>query len=348
VDSQDGVNITPYYDMYDSNEQIPSFQPISVALKHCRDVIWKNYRVYDKSALRNQKYYRILAVVACVCGTVAVLSAIFQLSGLFSRRWPLWAEIIAALIAFAAVMAGIMWSQQKKWLLDRVKAEQYRTLKFLSLIHPDLWTGNIDQWKDKLAKKAEEIRQMNAGQLRQMARKDYLSQLPKLGGCRFSDEAILAMLNYYEYKRLKVQMAYFRKKERQNEIINQYTRNVPYLLYFLSVVAVLGHFIVDIFSGGRMSMHATSIILIIFAAALPVLAAGFRTLRSAYEFARSASIFQAKYTALERFSSAIAEEAMRVPLNKEAILDNLWQCEYFLEAENREWLRLMMEAEWFI
>jgi hypothetical protein len=241
-----------------------------------------------------------------------------------------------------------MWSQQKKWLLDRVKAEQYRTLKFLSLIDPDLWMDNIDQWENKLAKKVEEVKQMNPGQLRQWARNDYLSQLPKLDKCAFSDEAILSLLNYYEDKRLRVQRAYFRKKERQNERINQYTRNVPYLLYFLSVVAVLGHFIVDIFSGTRLSMHVTSITLIIFAAALPVLAAGFRTLRSAYEFARSASIFQAKYTALERFSSAIAEDAMRVPLNKEVILNNLWQCEHFLEAENREWLRLMMEAEWFI
>jgi hypothetical protein len=29
------------------------------------------------------------------------------------------------------------------------------------------------------------------------------------------------------------------------------------------------------------------------------------------------------------------------------ILYHMWRCEQVLEAEHREWLRLMMQAEWF-
>ena len=40
------------------------------------------------------------------------------------------------------------------------------------------------------------------------------------------------------------------------------------------------------------------------------------------------------------------ELAMQTELAEE-IYGDLWMCEHVLESERREWLRLMIEAEWF-
>ena len=347
--SNEGNIKLPYdYDMHDNDAEIPSAEPLKEALVYCKDNILEAYRKYDSSALLNQKYHRLLAVIASVCGTIAVLFAIMQLSGFFLTSWPMWVEIGAATIAFLAVMAGLIWSQQAKWLLNRHKAERYRMLKFLSIIHPDLWMNNIGRWKDKFTHKIKEIEQMTPRLLRDWAEGDRLSEMPLLEKCVFDETTIRALVDYYLDKRLEIQKTYFKSREMRNEKLDHYTRNLPYLLYFLSVMAVFWQFIVDIFSSHSHGMHSASVMLIILAASFPVLAAGIRTLRSTYEFARSAALFQAKYAALDRMFVTITDEIKQLPINKETILTNLWQCEQFLKAEHREWLRLMMEADWFI
>jgi hypothetical protein len=40
-------------------------------------------------------------------------------------------------------------------------------------------------------------------------------------------------------------------------------------------------------------------------------------------------------------------ERLQTEANPEAIFRDFWCCEQVLESERREWLRLMMDAEWF-
>jgi hypothetical protein len=208
--------------------------------------------------------------------------------------------------------------------------------------------NNIEQWKNRFVRKLKEIEQMTSQSLRDWATGDKMSETPQFSKCAFNEDAIRSLVDYYVKKRLGVQKTYFKKQEMRNKRLNRYTQNLPYLFYFLSVVAVLGHFMADILFGHASDIRTTSVTLIVLAASFPVLAAGVRTIRSAYEFARSASLFQAKYAALDGLSMAIADEIKKSPVNKESVLAKLWQCEQFLKAEHREWLRLMMEAEWFI
>ena len=97
-------------------------------------------------------------------------------------------------------------------------------------------------------------------------------------------------------------------------------------------------------------MHTISIILIALAASFPVIGAGIRTLRSAHEFARLASLYRAKHNALKRISDTLDEimnEKNRRAKQDRAGVAHPWQCEQFMEDEHYEWLRLMLEAEWY-
>jgi hypothetical protein len=83
-------------------------------------------------------------------------------------------------------------------------------------------------------------------------------------------------------------------------------------------------------------------LLIVLAACLPVLGAGIRTLHTASERRRNAIRFQAKYYTLEKLRQELQQET-----DADAIFRLLSQCERIMEIEHREWLRLMIEAEWF-
>ena len=119
---------------------------------------------------------------------------------------------------------------------------------------------------------------------------------------------------------------------------------------------------------------------------LPVLAAGIRTYLAAFEFSRNKSRFYAAHKALSdtekslvqnTFAAVTAEpygqrrpesvligpnfgqvivvadndavdaNSAKADANAYPVLRDLAWCEHLLNAEHREWLRLMYDAEWF-
>jgi hypothetical protein len=72
-----------------------------------------------------------------------------------------------------------------------------------------------------------------------------------------------------------------------------------------------------------------------------------RTVQVAREFGRSAALFSAKHVALQDMFQRLLSELATEPVRPAEVLHNITACEDFLEAEQREWLRLMQEAEWF-
>jgi hypothetical protein len=61
--------------------------------------------------------------------------------------------------------------------------------------------------------------------------------------------------------------------------------------------------------------------------------------------------FQAKYLALDSISKRLQgnppkSAPIRNDEEAEAILRDLWYAEQIMESEHREWLLLMLEAEW--
>ncbi|MBW3543780.1 MAG: hypothetical protein KY476_26325 [Planctomycetes bacterium] len=84
------------------------------------------------------------------------------------------------------------------------------------------------------------------------------------------------------------------------------------------------------------------LVLLLLAAGLPAIAAGFRTLRGAHEFGRNAIRFHALATRLDSLRDDL-ENATAADRK----LEVMWQAEQELESEHRAWMRLMIEAEWF-
>jgi hypothetical protein len=334
------------YDIVDTEEELSLYRPLRDVLIFCRDAFFSIYKEADKKAERNQWHHNILTIFAAVFGTIAVLFAIVQLSGFFPTPWPMWVEVIAAIIALLAVLIGWAQARQKQWLLQRHKAERLRLLKFRLLIHPDLWSGDTGKKKDlevRLQKEAEKIQALTQESLQKYVEEYEIFKEPeKMSDCVIDDTSLKSLVNYYRDKRLKVQMQFFIDRAQRNKGRDKYTRNLPPVCFFLSVLCVLAHFVIDIFFNIHGNLHFLSILLIVLAASLPLLGAGVRTLRSAYEFARSASLFQAKYTALQHLDKRLQEET-----NCVEVLHALWHCEQFLADEHIEWLRLMIEAEWF-
>ena len=173
---------------------------------------------------------------------------------------------------------------------------------------------------------------------------------------------------------------------------------LPAWLFFASVTAVVLKFFADVphvfFASSHgpvpewfANSHEAGIFLTVLgAASLPVLAAGVRTWRAAFEFSRNKSRFQAAHRALaeleeriihdgvDAFGAVQSSPVLQVTMRREetigasqtslsveqgrantpgALVDaypmvrDLWWCEHILESEHREWLRLMYETEWF-
>ena len=159
------------YDMEDSKEDLNHFQPLNDILTRCHNILFRRYQKSDTAACRHQKHHKRLTIIAAVCGTIAVLFAIVQLSGFFLFPWPMWAEVLAALIAFAAVILGLEQSRHPRWLLERHKAERCRLLKFRALIDPALWTegaGVKADWEQQLRDKVHEIKRLTRKSLHEI------------------------------------------------------------------------------------------------------------------------------------------------------------------------------------
>jgi hypothetical protein len=337
-------------DMEDTPAELRRWPHLQRALRVCSDVIMPTYLKADEAAIRHQRWHRWLTLAAALSGTITVLAGILQLSHLVSPAWPLWVEVAAALFAVFAVLLGVLSLRQKRWLLERHKAERCRLLKYRFLIDPAIWQSSDDDWGShvgRLRRDAEAVERLEADRLHHGAEEDLIPDLPKaLISPRAVDRPPRDLLDFYQYKRLQLQMAYFARQAERNVRFDRYTRLLPPGLFFVSVAFACLHFVYDLLRAtehGPTPPHdPLSVLLIVAAIAIPVIGACVRTLRTAYEFARNTSRFRAKYVALERLAERLQREN-----DPAALWYAMWCCEQMMDAEHREWLRLMIEAEWF-
>jgi len=211
----------------------------------------------------------------------------------------------------------------------------------------------------------DEIRQLGLPGLRKWAEEGMVPQTPALdASCPASPYELRELIDYYLRKRLCNQMNWFNKRAQQLSERDRVLKRLPPWLFFGSVFAALLHFMYDTFVNlGRAPAQVSvfrasievSIALILIAAILPVLGGGVRTLRSAYQFARNTSRYAAAYEGLKPSYDALRAELKKLKapgagvaqVSASTILYHMWRCEQILEAERCEWLRLMMQAEWY-
>jgi hypothetical protein len=338
-------------------EALAPFEPLARALAFLDEAIREPWRRANDTAKKHQKRHRRLASVAIVTGGTAVALAIVQLALL--KSWPQWKNLagllegIAVVAGLVAVLVGLLAKFDRHWLGQRHRAQRLRMLKFRSLGWAELWCGRESDWRERVraeiaaAGETVSFKQVKAWSLAGETSPD--SSAPS--DCATAPELVRALAIYYGCKRLQFQADYFlRQSSRYRHRVGHW----PHLglpLFFLSVLAVLLHFLAEYLghrepqTGG--AAHAWELVAIwgVAAAALiPVVSLGVRAWFSAFELPRSASLFEAKHYALAHAAARVRQDAPDLPATLRLIAQN----EHFLEHEHREWLRLLLDAEWFL
>jgi len=296
----------------------------------------------------------MLVLTAAVCGMSAIILAIMQLSTL-PQPYASWIRIdlrtwetVAAVVALVAVVSGLVAAYFRRWLLEREKAEYYRLLKFHFLTSPKLWSDTKPEVRRRgLRDRMEKVNLLNKETLEGWAEgeNDFFEDDPREIPEDMDKGVFEDLVDYYQEKRLCYQLHYFEKQAKRRHRWAQFTRVAPVVFFFLSILAALGHFVYDSWIAERHSppeLEGISLLLIMGAACFPVVGAAVRTLRTAHEFGRNVVRFRRVATKLEHLASDLQQQT-----SFPARLEILQSAEEILKEERREWLRLMIDAEWF-
>lgn len=285
-------------------------------------------------------------------------------------------EVAATLIAAIAVITGLWRSYQNRWLINRHIAERCRLLKFRSLLRNSFWNeAEYPAWERHLNKDIDTLCSLHESgigrypvtstgnglraAIRALFRHDAAepreihtwildtSTIPRAhisGTCSYSHDAKAEFLAYYRKKRLIYQRDYYYKRFQEFSVQGEWGQKIPHLLFFASVCAVLCHFLVDIF----LPEPGISVLLIGVAVTLPFFGYVLKTFRDTFQVTKSSALYFAKYSALDDLNKRLLKDEVDLDNNWNQILDTLWECEKFLETEHREWLILILDAEWFL
>jgi len=264
-------------------------------------------------------------------------------------------EVGFAVAAASYVGYGLYLSVQKRWLLERHKAELLRFLKYeaiLRLATEPAEAHDLTRWAQQVKQEAGAICQIEEADVKRWWKKNRPGTVETRMRRPTADARDFdAIVEHYKKKRLERQLKYFFEKSEKTMEGDEITKYLPPAMFLASIAcAVLhlflsgvGYFGEHVFEWHSMEWEPKSgLILITLAALFPVLGAAIRTHRSANEFSRNSVRFNAVYQELQEIS-----DYLNSPPDPAVKLAKLKRCEETLEDEHREWLRLMDEAEWY-
>ena len=353
----------PIDDMLDGKDIHQWPEQFGQVISYIHTSLYEKYLIHDMKAARQQNMHRWASLIAIVSGTCAIL---LSLTGIFleakeidfPKEYFHFLELAAFLIAIVVVIIASMYTRShENWLIERFCAEEYRTRKFRALLQNTLFCNKEKPWNERYSLWKiwfdGEIRAAKNGIKKSVPSciegETVSPSPPGTSGCSFDDGYLKDLGKYYLGKRLETQIHYFDKRSDDLERQDEMFRVILKLVLILGIVFVLFQFVIDnsiLKSNGV--FQALNIIILLIMFSLPIFAFAVRTLRSSTEVARSASLYRAKRNALVDFRNRLIMEIERNPRNWEDIVKILWECENHLEEVNREWLRIMNGAEWFV
>lgn len=316
------------------------------------------YREADHAATRHQTRHRLLAKIAITLGGSSIALAVVQLAlkssgGADSAHMVAIWEIIAAVLAAIAVIFGLFSKYEHKWLVERHIAERLRMLKFRALGNARFWNLDVDGWKTWVKAEAAKIREIDeVEQVKDWAGEDFTARNADTFPTRDFTDDDRAVAVYYRVKRVQFQASYFDRQSKRLRQNSTWLTRAGLPLFTLSILAVIVHFAADYLYEHHKDfhlplpenvLHFIGIWALAAAVLLPLLSLCIRAWIGAFEFSRSAYLFQAKHKALQHFS-----EHLHTNTGWGETLRRIEDVEDFLEHEHKEWLRLVMSAEWFI
>lgn len=349
-------------DMHDSlavRDAVAASPPLRGALLQVDEVLLSRFEEHDHLATSAQRRFRFVIFVTAGGGALAVLGAVVQLAcvALDLHTAAHLAEKFQALLivlTIIGVLTGIRLAQIENWLLDRFKAEQLRLLKFRMLLDPRIWGGAVDRetWRAELVQQRDQIVRVTQQTLAHESERDEMPRLPTPADCAAIDhDGLRALLEYYRHTRIESQVRHFAAATRRGISLLDQPRLLPWV-FFLSILMVGGHVVIEqtlqrvpeVFGTSGWRWEQASILLVAIAVALPVIWAGIRAWRSTRESTRTVARSAARrrmladiVPMLDQLQGADAAHA----------LCQLQMLELLLESDQREWLRLMREVEWY-
>jgi hypothetical protein len=351
---------TGTFDMVDEPDlpQFTRFPRLHDAVQFLDTQLRPSYEAADRAALRHQRTHRAVANIAIVGGGLAIGFAIVQLalkqSGPTLAHYVAGLEAVAVIIGVTAVLFGLKARFDHQWLLQRHIAERLRMLKFQAFGQSALWEGNIAAWQKWVLDQRAAIKSISTiQQVKDWVFTDRVQGEPLAPSSTVASADDIAIATYYRRKRADFQAAYFDRQSHKLSRGSRWLHPAGLPLFFISTLAVLVHFAVDLMGGGAES-HSTAtgahglelvgIWALTCAALLPVLSLCMRAWMGAFEYSRSAHLFKAKQRVLADGSVALCADQANCALTVRRIAF----MEHTLEQEHREWLRLLIEAEWFL
>jgi hypothetical protein len=348
------------FDMDDGPERAPlaGFDLLNDAIQTLDQELKNAFQTADAAAIKNQATHRTLAKWAIWTGAGALLLAIVQPALAETLPdWKVkagWLEGVAAVTGLVAVLLGTFAKINNHWFIQRHRAERLRMLKFLALGRPELWCGNKSEWKEWLRARMDDIAAITTiQQVKQWAESGEAEVVePSPPPCTKPPAVVCAYSTYYRWKRVEFQAAYFHNQAETFRRQSRLLIHLPLPLFFMSIGAVGVHFFAEWMGGRALAAengpghfwHQVGIWALAVAALLPVCGLCVRVWLGAFEHIRSANLFEAKGRAL----SALSAQLERDQADLGATIRHVAHIEHFLEHEHREWLRLLLEAEWFL
>lgn len=297
----------------------------------------------DRKALVHQRSYRAITRVATIFGTISILLSILGLVATELSRPILIVQTGALIITGFAVLMGLLAYRHENWLLERCRAEQLRALKFHRLLDAALWSGDERDrlgWAERVRTEVERTRALRYQDIAAIAG---MEDVPGLGPRYVPDAASLeALVAYYDRKRLSPQREYFLRASRDPHHFG--ARTLP-LFFFGALVVELFQVVIQISAEATdtVSMFQAAMWLSAAAIALPAIWAGIRTYQGAREDSRNATRSKARHGALTQLS----ERLLAARGNPVELFWTMRLTEFVLQVDQREWLRLLREAEWY-
>jgi hypothetical protein len=356
--------------MLDPDTEVGDYPELGNLLRACKPVV-KSFYEAEREAFKYQTNYRWNAKWAARLGTGAIVLGVLLLVLMQFGNLPGFSlvrlslapvtliELVVAVAAIVIVTRGQFASDKEKWLLERNRAERCRLLKFSVLTDPEIWIGAKSAIsEDKLQRRLRDIQSAELTTLWNWIEKDPPPRCPEpFVNHRVSASALLQLVDYYRKKRLDFQLGWLARTAKRYEEKHRPKSYQFSFLFYASIVAVFLHTVAGLPQLSEelgihvlpglviVGMTALSFIFIFFAVIFPVIGTGLRTSQLADEPARNASRYRAKEYALDELSARLGQ-AMDAQ-DPDVVFRELGFCEQVLELDQREWLRLMIEAEWF-
>jgi hypothetical protein len=377
-------------EMCETPQELSDRWPIlSPLLSDCKPLN-ESWAAWDSEASSLKRKHGIIVVVAAIFGTLAVLLAIWQLAwstaGENTRFMYAQIEFIVAAITFITVFAGVFVQVDKRWILERFRAEQCRFVKFAFMRQASFWltqspasrSAFIDQCLGELRNLTEaSVRKYIRNELELSSESEHVLDEPA-----GSSQLIQQLRDFWLAKRINLQKEYFHARSKALSKVGSNTRRVLPILFYLSLLCAGIHFGVDAYwhlwgsevhdhqdvksgsehppaqaqllaaggsSADQRPMSLREKFLKRIAWITLVAAASLPVLALGLRSLRSAFEFDRNENRFHGLHKRLEKLAQRLPPNVSAqqLSRVSAATEVTLKDEHRGWLRLMIEAEWF-